>query len=136
MCLSYFTFQKKTITLHLAKDKTIMMNVEIADNSYKHMIGYMFRDEIEENEGMLFIFNEAARRSFWMVNVKFPLEAIFFSANGTVVDVLEMESGNKGCRIYTSQKEAKYVLEVPKGFSQKNGITINNSKLVLDSIKK
>lgn len=135
MCFSYFIFQKKAITLRNSKGKHVFVNAEFADNIYKRAIGYMFREKIGEHEGMLFIFPDLSYRSFWMWNVRFPLEAICFSDDGNVVDILKMNEPNKRT-IYTTKYKAKYVLEVPKGFAEKNNIRANHSRLVLDSINR
>lgn len=106
------------------------INVEIADTFLKRARGLMFRKVLPENYGMLFIFNYSARTSFWMKNTLIPLDLIFID-NGRVVEIKESLSPCKGeCKIYTSKRPAKYVVEVPAGFVKKNDIKINTSARV------
>ncbi len=96
---------------------------EIADSPDEWQKGLMYRESLAENGGMLFVFPEEAERSFWMKNTKIPLDAIFVSANLTVVNVRTMEPCYEDpCRSYGSSGPAKYVLEVNKGVAEKNRI--------------
>jgi len=120
---SQLKFEKKKMMLQI-RGKQIALTVEIADNSFKRSLGLMFRGSLESNEGMLFIFNDERQRSFWMLNTKIPLDAIFFDSSGKVVDIIQMEPCKSlHCAAYTSEKPAKYVLEVNKNFSQQYNIS-------------
>lgn len=112
------TGNKAAVTLD---NKTIY--AEIADSPDEWQKGLMYRESLEENSGMLFVFPEEVPRSFWMKNTKIPLDAIFVSANLTVVNVQTMEPCYEDpCRNYESNGPAKYVLEVNKGVAEKNKI--------------
>ncbi len=103
----------------------IPMNVELADNDAKRARGLMFRDKLGADEGMLFIFDAEHYLKFWMMNTTIPLDAAFFSSDGRVIDVIQMEPCKSlfNCPTYGPAGKAKYVLEVNKGFCQRNGIT-------------
>ncbi len=47
----------------------------IADNAISRSIGYMFRDpaDVEDDEGILFVYDKPVDESFWMFNVHFPI---------------------------------------------------------------
>ena len=100
------------------------VDVEVADNPLRKFLGLMFRKELKENQGMLFIFNKEDYHSFWMLFTSMPLEAIFISKNYEVVDVISMEPYSS--KSYRPSEKAKYVLEVNKGFSKKNNIKIGS----------
>ncbi len=136
LIIYFVTFKgdKKSVTLINSKGESIRVQVEIADNATAHAKGLMGRKSLGENEGMLFVFNKSSYLSFWMFNTTIPLDAIFISSNGTVVDVDEMEPCGLNifnCTSYESLRPAKYVLEVNKGFSKKNSIKRDNSRLIL-----
>ncbi len=125
---------KKSVTLINSKGESIDVHVEIADNASTHAKGLMGRKTLGEYEGMLFVFNKSSYLSFWMFNTSIPLDAIFISSNGTVVDVDEMDPCGLNifnCTSHESLRPAKYVLEVNKGFSKKHSIKRDSSKLVL-----
>lgn len=110
-------------------NKTIF--AKVADSPDEWQKGLMYRESLAENSGMLFVFPEEAERSFWMKNTKIPLDAIFVSANLTVVNVRTMEPCYEDpCRNYESDGLAKYVLEVNKGVAEKNGIA-TGSKITI-----
>lgn len=103
------------------------INVEVFDNIITRQKGLMFREYLEEDEGALFVFEKEGFYSFWMMNTKIPLDAIFVDSNFTVVDIIEMEPCKLfPCKTYTSDKPAKYVIEVNRGFSRKYSVSIGN----------
>ena len=118
MCFSLF--QKRKLIIRGSKGKKKELLVEIADNFFKRAIGLMFRNSLKQNEGMLFIFPEEKRRSFWMMFTKIPLDAIFFNSDKKIVEIIQMKTCNINCPSYTSKKKAKYVLEVNAYYYRKN----------------
>ena len=76
--------EKKKIQMINSEGKKISVNVEIADNITTRAKGLMGRSSLGKNEGMLFLFENEATHSFWMLNTTIPLDAIHFSENGTV----------------------------------------------------
>ncbi len=127
--------KKETARIEMTNSsgKPVFVDAELADNAAKQARGLMFRGSLGENEGMLFIFNGEAYRTFWMMNTTIPLDAIFFSADGRVVDIIQMEPCKSpiSCKTYPSSAKAKYVLEVNQGFAEKNGIEKGKSALVV-----
>ena len=102
------------------------LQVELADDLRLQAKGLMYREKLEENSGMLFVFTNEARRTFWMKNTYIPLDLIFISKDKKITEIKEnFEACRKGdCPTYTSNIEAQYVLEVNAGFIQKNQIQI------------
>ncbi len=126
--------EKKRIVLVNSEGSRVAVEVEVANDSATRAKGLMGRDSLGESEGMLFIFGKPAAYSFWMFNTTIPLDAIFFSEDGRVADVIRMEPCGLNmlrCRTYVPRAKAKYVLEVNSGFSERNRIAIGNSSLVL-----
>ena len=105
----------------------IDINVEIADDSAKRTQGLMFREKLDENAGMLFVFDDEVYLSFWMKNTLIPLDMIFISKNLKILDIKHAAPCKKDpCALYKSVKPAKYVLEVYGNFTIKNNIKIND----------
>lgn len=105
----------------------IALDVEIADDSEKIQRGLMFRDMLPENHGMLFIFDEERKYSFWMMNMKFNLDIIWLNADGKVVHIVEgaepcIDAAHTSQCTFSPDEPARYVLEVNSGFVQKYGI--------------
>jgi hypothetical protein len=64
--------------------------LELATTDADRAQGLMFRESLPEGVGMLFLFDGAAIRPFWMRNCHFPLDIVHLTKDGTVVDVLEI----------------------------------------------
>ncbi|MDA3851557.1 MAG: DUF192 domain-containing protein [Spirochaetaceae bacterium] len=96
-----------------------LFHVEIADEQAEWTQGLMFRKELGQDEGMLFIFPEESYKSFWMKNTLIPLSIAYMDKQGVIVDLLDMtpldESG------IPSSKPAMYALEVNRGRFQNLG---------------
>ncbi len=105
----------------------VAVNVEIADSDEERMKGLMFRKFLDEDKGMLFVFDDSLPRAFWMKNTLIPLDIIFISEDLRIINIAEAEPCQKEpCEVYYSQGNAEYVLEVNKGFSKKFNISVGN----------
>ncbi len=112
-------------------DKWIDVQIEIADDNEERMKGLMFRENLGENSGMLFIFEDESTQSFWMKNTLIPLDIIFINEGFEIVDIKNaVPCTADPCRIYSSEKPAKFVLEVNSGFAAKNGISIGDKTIL------
>lgn len=96
--------------------------LEIAADDYARQKGMMNRKTCDPQWGMLFIFPNEARRSFWMRNTYVPLDIIFIDRFGKVSNFYQNAKPlDEGPR-YTSDKRARYVLELPGGSIARYGI--------------
>ncbi len=121
---------KKTVVE--IKDRKI--EVELADTPAKRSKGLMYRNELGENNGMLFIFPTISKHSFWMANTYIPLDMIWIDENKKIVHIEQnvppcTETGKLEtlCNHYSSETAAKYVLEVNAGYTQSNDIKVGDS---------
>lgn len=98
----------------LADSTKIKLDIEIADTDFDIETGLMYRNTMETNQGMLFVFNNVKERYFYMKNTKIPLDLIFIDNNKRIV------SFQKNAKPFDesslpSNAPAKYVLEVNAG---------------------
>jgi uncharacterized membrane protein (UPF0127 family) len=125
--VKYYTFKKEgelTFTDSLGNTK-IKIDLEIADNEYERQLGLMNRKSMEENQGMLFIFQFERMQSFWMRNTLIPLDILFINKEKEIVTI------HKNTRIlsaqsYPSTAPAIYVVELVGGFTDKHNIVIGD----------
>ncbi|MBN2571011.1 MAG: DUF192 domain-containing protein [Ignavibacteriales bacterium] len=97
------------------------IGIEIADDESKREQGLMYRDKMEENEGMLFIFPEEQQRSFWMLNTMIPLDIIFVNSKNEIVKI-HKNTTPYAKTSYPSDAPAQFVVEVIAGFTEKHNI--------------
>ncbi len=96
--------------------------LELATKSEERQRGFMFRDEICDKCGMLFVFPEESELTFWMPNVYFPLDLIFMDQSGVIVKIHENTTPNNDQKKYFSEKPAQYALETKAGFVKSSGL--------------
>lgn len=102
------------------------LHVEIVQNDEERMRGLMFRKQLGEDEGMLFVFEEARIQYFWMRNTFIPLDIAFIDANGKIIDIQRMEPLDE-TKSYASPAPVPYVLEVNAGWFARNGIAVGEN---------
>lgn len=109
---------------------TAFIMAELADDDYKRQMGLMFRDSLEEGSGMLFIFPEPKKQSFWMKNCRFPIDIAYIDASRKITDIVTMEPPESpfipddSLPTYPSSVPVPYALEAPKGWFKARGIRV------------
>ena len=99
-------------------------SVEIADTQQKQALGLMYRDNMDADKGMLFIFPNEAPRSFWMKNTRIPLDIMYFDKQLRMVSISADTPPCKvsRCPSYPSTGPAMYVLELNAGVAAELGV--------------
>ena len=96
--------------------------IEVADDDAERARGLMFRNEMEQDHGMLFIHDVEAPQSYWMKNTHIPLDILYFDDARRLVsqqrDVPPCSLGD-ACPPYPSAAPARYVLELNAGEAAK-----------------
>ena len=95
------------------------IDVEIAERAADRMRGLMFRERMEENQGMLFVFPAEEPLSFWMKDTPLPLDIIFLGADRTIVTIRENTVPFSEASV-PSDRPAQYVVEVNAGFAARH----------------
>ena len=103
----------------------VCVAVEIADTEEERTQGLMFRSQLPEGEGMLFIFPESAFWSFWMKDTYVPLDIFWLNEKKEVVEVIreaKPATGQLRPPRFGGTVPARFVLEVPAGFAGRHGV--------------
>ena len=97
--------------------------------------GLMFRTHLDEDRGMLFIFEEPGQPAFWMKNTYLTLDILFLSTEGIIVNLFEGLSPcpMEPCPRYAPRSPARYVLEVPGGFVAHHAVR-NGDRIRLENV--
>jgi Uncharacterized conserved protein len=97
----------------------------LAKTAQEQKVGLAKYKSIAPNQGMLFLFDKADNYSFWMKDMKFPIDIIFISDNKVVYVFGNVPvSPNDNLPVYTTKTKANKVLEINAGLAKKYGIKI------------
>ena len=96
----------------------IVAQVALTDQQWQ--LGLMFRREMPQHEGMLFVSDQLAPRCFWMMNTLLPLTAAFIADDGVIVNMADMKPQTTDS--HCSARPVRYVLEMHQGWFAKRGI--------------
>ncbi|RCW84863.1 DUF192 domain-containing protein [Paracoccus lutimaris] len=109
------------------RDRVIEIAVEIADDPAERARGLMFRQELPQGQGMLFVYEHPQPVSFWMRNTLIALDMVFIDARGEVRHVHDMarpldETAIPGAAPGDAAPERLMVLELPGGDAARLGL--------------
>ena len=106
-------------------DGTVTLSIEIADEPNERSRGLMFRDALDDDSGMLFIYPVPRIASFWMKNTLIPLDMIFIDQSGEVTSIAR-ETVPYSLKPVRSTVPVKYILEIDGGDAERLGIEAGN----------
>ena len=106
----------------------ICFEVEVVDSLETRTRGLMFRESLDKDKGMWFVFEESKVYPFWMKNTLIPLDMIWIDENLKVVAIIEnaIPCEEDPCEPYNPGKEALYVLEINGGLSSEDGLSVGD----------
>jgi uncharacterized membrane protein (UPF0127 family) len=83
----------------------------------------MFRTNMEENAGMLFVFTEPRTASFWMKNCPLPLSIAYIDSEGIIREIHPLEPHNTNSVISASD-DIRFALETPRGWFERHKVGV------------
>ncbi|MCL2764871.1 MAG: DUF192 domain-containing protein [Treponema sp.] len=107
-----------------------VVKAEIARTSEERAQGLMFRKELPDGEGMLFIFEADQVLSFWMKNTYIPLSIAYITYDGRIVDIKDMYPHDTSSVV--SSRSVRYALEVPQGWFTRAGVRQGDTVIIQD----
>ncbi len=98
--------------------------VELAQTFEEKQRGLMYREHLDANRGMLFVYEDEDIYSFWMKNTLLPLDIIWIDSNYKVVYIEHnaVPCNESPCKSINPEERALYVLEINGGISKKIGL--------------
>lgn len=103
------------------------IEVEIAESLSERTRGLSGREALGQNEGMFFVFDEPGYYSFWMKDMKFPIDIIWIANDKKIIDITKNAAPKSYPSVFKPAGLAQYVLEVNAGFADKREIKIGDS---------
>lgn len=112
------------------------IEIEIADTPNKRARGLMDRSQMDENRGMLFIFedDEIRAHTFYMKNTRFSLDIMYFDADSVLINTAKKaqpgaDSEWNGGTVEAAKGDSKFVVEINGGLSEGWGIKEGETKI-------
>lgn len=103
------------------------LRVAVADTDALRAQGLSGTAPFEEDEGMLFVFDDDGIYSFWMKDMNYAIDILWLDAAGKVVHIERNLSPDSYPMSFTPHSPARYVLEVRAGFADQHDIQIGDS---------
>ena len=120
-----FTKEGEATLLKSSGDTIKQIDIEIADNSYERQTGLMYRESMEDDQGMLFIYDDEAPRAFYMKNTYIALDIIYFASDSTAVSFQKNAQPQDESSL-PSEEPAQFVLEVNAGLADDWNIEVGD----------
>ncbi len=115
------TQEDNTITVTISGNE---FSVEVVRTPEERAKGLMFRKSLENMSGMLFVFEEDRKLSFWMKNTYIPLSIAYISKSGEIKEIYDMVP--ESLKSISSIHSVRYALELNKGAFEKAGIKVGD----------
>jgi uncharacterized membrane protein (UPF0127 family) len=111
----------KTIVIVNQAGEDVRLDVELAVTAEEQRKGLMFRKDLKNGCGMLFVYQRDQVLSFWMKNTIIPLSIAFISHDGRIIEIRDMRP--QSLEAIRSSRYARYALEAPQGWFERAGIS-------------
>lgn len=107
------------------------VNLFIADTPNKRLRGLMFVKKLDENKGMIFIFDREDDLRFWMKNTFIPLDLVFLDKNFNIIGIVKnatplYDKKLENIPTYGVKGKSKYVIELNAFFTDKYNIHVGD----------
>jgi uncharacterized membrane protein (UPF0127 family) len=109
------------------KDRYLQSNVSIDGFNMTADLALTSEQKEKGNEAMLFVFEESAKHSFWMKDMKFPIDIIWLDSDGKVIHIekrLEPCTSVFTCTSYNPSRDSQFVLETVAGIAQRLNVSV------------
>ena len=116
-------FEKRQLFIESRGERVAVM-AEVARTNEQRNQGLMYRKELKDGNGMIFIFEYDQVLSFWMKNTLVPLSIAYIASDGRILEIYDMQPGD--LTSIRSSRSVRYALEVPQGWFGRAGIVLND----------
>ncbi|MFP4084812.1 MAG: DUF192 domain-containing protein [Desulfonatronovibrio sp.] len=113
---------------------SIELKVEVARTFRQKSRGLQFRQELDDGQGMLFVYDRDQFLGFWMKDTYLPLSIAYLNADGVIVDIFDMQPLSD--KTAPSTSPVRYALEVPLGWFERAGLAQGDRFDLPEGLKK
>lgn len=111
-----FTKEGELYLIKASGDTVKQLDVELAESTYEKETGLMYRQSMENDQGMLFIYDNARVRNFYMKNTYIALDILYYASDSTLVSIQKNAEPRNETSL-PSEGPAQFVLEVNAGLT-------------------
>ena len=108
------------VTISRPGGRSVTFQVEVADTPGKRELGLMYRRDLPNDHGMIFLFPAETEQAFWMKNTPIPLDMIFISSKRRIVGIVQ-RAAPFTLDARSVPGASQYVLEINGGLSERYG---------------
>ncbi len=133
LLLSLFSLHpawSEELSLHIGQRE---VHAEIADTRESRSRGLMHREQLCADCGMLFVFDSPSRHAFWMKNTPLPLSIAFIAADGSIINIEEMQANTTDS--HNPDSDALFALEMNSGWFSGNDIKAHDRVSGLEQVQ-
>ena len=120
------------VTISTRQRGDVAFQVEIADSPAKRELGLQYRRDLASDHGMIFLFPDESRQTFWMKNTPIPLDMIFIGRDLKVAGIVA-QTVPFSLDARSVEAPSQYVLEINGGLAERYGIQTGD-RVRFDSI--
>lgn len=123
---SEITFAPAKVLIDTA-DGSVLIDAELAETDAERQRGLMFRESLDEDAGMLFVYQQETTGGYYMKNTLIPLSIAFIDKDSRIVAILDMEPCEADpCRVYDPGLSYVAALEVNQGAFTEWGVKLGD----------
>lgn len=115
-------YKKTSIDVFIGNES---VRAKVVDSETERSKGLSGTKQLQDGDGMLFVFDYSANWQIWMKNMSYSIDIIWLDENKKVIDITTDVSPDTYPQKFSSSKPARYVLELPAGYAKKHGTEIN-----------
>jgi uncharacterized membrane protein (UPF0127 family) len=120
--------ETRDLSIERAEGGAVVVRAEIARTTEERQRGLMFRKNLADGQGMLFVFDRDQIMSFYMKNTLVPLSIAFIRSDGGITEIRHMRPLDESSVL--SSRSVRYALEVPQGWFERAGIKAGDRLLL------
>ena len=114
------------VTITTQDGRQVGFQVEVADSPGKRQMGLMYRVDLADDHGMIFLCPEESQQSFWMKNTPRSLDMIFIGRDRKIVGIVE-QAAPFSLEPRSVEGKSQFVFEINGGLSKRYGFQSGDS---------
>lgn len=101
------------------------LQLQLALKSAEQKKGLMYRESLDNDHGMLFLFDRPDKRGFWMRNTRIPLDIGYFDSSGQLLEIHKLFPYDETA-VNSRSREVLIAVETNRGWYAANGIQVGD----------